>query len=334
MSAPGSVVRRPDQPRPALIRTRDFDEAHDVIAAAYVPHKLESRDGMPLNFKFNFLQSHGLTIGHLNYGADAELVVPAMQRHYHLNLTLKGVSLVTQTGRRATSSAMRHGVVIRPFDDFTVRWSPEATQYAVLLPSDTVENHLKSLLSHPVDGPIDFALSFDLANNTGQGLLAAIHFLRCELARPGGIAESPIARSQLESFAITQLLLAVPHRYSEELSAPTRPANRNRIRNVIDLIDSQPASDLSIARLAEVAGVSGRALQVGFRQAVGMTPVAYVRKVRLDRVREELIALAGERSITETALYWGFTHLGRFSVYYKQQFGESPTETVRNALRG
>ena len=59
-----------------------------------------------------------------------------------------------------------------------------------------------------------------------------------------------------------------------------------------------------------VAGVGARALQAGFRETVGMTPLAYLRKVRLDRVRAELMETAGERSVTDVALRCGFTHLG------------------------
>jgi AraC-like DNA-binding protein len=326
---------RGDQARASeLIRTSDFDEAHEVISQVYVPHELKSRDGQALDFKFHFLGSDRMTLGYLNYGADAELVVPQMRRHYHLNLTLEGRTAVTQSSQRGTTTAMRAGVVFRPFEDFTVRWSPNAVQHAILLPSTTVENHLSALLNHSVDGPIDFSLTFDMTTGAGQGLLTAVQFLRAELNRPGGLSESPLARAQLESYVLTQMLLAVPHRYTDELHRPTRPAHRNKIKTVVDLIESHPESDLSTARLAETAGVSARALQVGFRQAVGMTPKAYIRKIRLERVRAELIATAGHRAITDVALHWGFSHLGRFSAYYKQQYGETPTETVQKSLRG
>ncbi|MEU6225238.1 AraC family transcriptional regulator [Streptomyces sp. NPDC047042] len=343
MPAPGRLLsrtpdrssRQPDpQLRPDTLRTRDFDEAHDVIASVYVPHELKSHDGKPLDFKFHFLRSQQLLIGHLGYGADAELLVPQMLQNYHLNLTMQGRSRVTQAGRRAVTTGMCQGVMVRPFDDFTVRWSPDALQYAVLLPSKAVEEHLGVLLNRPVEGPIDFSLGFDMTTGAGQGLVSAIRFLRSELVRPGGVAEFPLALRQLESFVLTQLLLAVPHSYSDELCTPTKPAQRNRIKDVIDLVDSQPESDLSLARLAGVAGVSAKSLQVGFREATGITPMAYVRKVRLERVRNELMALAGRRSITDIATHWGFLHLGRFSSYYRQQYGETPTETVRKALRG
>lgn len=315
-----------------LIKTHDLDEAQALITRVYIPHTLRSRDGYPLDFKLNFLQSHQLTLGHLNYGADAELLVPAMGSNYHINLTLKGSTAVSQAGTSGSTLALRRGVAFGPQDDFVVRWSPEAIQYAIKLPRPVIEEHLAALLNHPIDGVIDFSLIFDLASPSGQNLLAAVNFLRTELARPGGLSTSPMARGQLESFVMTQVLLAIPHRYTEELTTPTKPANRSRVRDVIDHIDSRPEADLTVASMATLAGVTARALQKGFISAVGMPPMAYVRKVRLDRVRAELISTAGERSITDVASFWGFTHLSRFSAFYRKQFGESPSDTVKKAL--
>lgn len=316
----------------SLIKTHDLDEAQALITRVYIPHTLRSRDGYPLDFKLNFLQSHQLTLGHLNYGADAELLVPAMATNYHINLTLKGSTAVSQARSTGSTHALRRGVAFGPHHDFTVRWSPEAIQYAIKLPRATLEGHLAALLNHPVDDVIDFSLIFDLASPAGQNLLSAVNFLRTELSRPGGLSASPMARGQLESFVMTQVLYAVPHRFSGELTTPTKPANRSRIRDVIDHIDSHPEADLTMASLAQRAGVSARAMQKGFVAAVGLPPMAYVRTVRLERVRAELISTAGTRSITDIASHWGFTHLSRFSAYYKKQFGESPSNTVRKTL--
>ncbi|MEN0136538.1 MAG: AraC family transcriptional regulator [Rhodococcus sp. (in: high G+C Gram-positive bacteria)] len=316
----------------SLIKTHDLEEAQALITRVYIPHTLRSRDGYPLDFKLNFLQSHQLTLGHLNYGADAELLVPTMETNYHINLTLKGNTAVSQAGSRGTTMALRRGVAFGPLHDFTVRWSPEAIQYAIKLPRPILEEHLAALLNHPIEGVIDFSLIFDLASPTGQNLLSAVNFLRTELSRPGGLSSSPMAREQLESFVMTQVLFAVPHRYTNELVSPTKPAHRSRVRDVIDHIDSHPEADLTMASLAKLAGVSARAMQKGFVSAVGMPPMAYVRKVRLERVRAELTSTAGQRSITDIASRWGFTHLSRFSAYYKREFGETPSDTVRNTL--
>lgn len=320
-------------PSSRLVRTSDLAEAQALITEVYIPHDLRSRDGRPLDFTLNFLQSHKLTVGHLNYGADAELLVPAMLDCYHLNLTLGGATQVSQAGRAAATSAGRRGVLFDPRSPFTVRWSPDAVQYAIKLPRRSLEDHLAGLLGRPVAGPIDFSLTVDLTRAAGRNLLSAVHFLRGELARPGGLATSPLARDQLEAFVMTQVLLAVPHEHSQQLLTPTAPAHRTRVGRVVELIDAHPDQSLTLADMTRVAGVGARALQAGFRETVGMAPMAYLRTVRLDRVRAELTATAGERSVTDVALRWGFAHLGRFAGQYRAQFGESPSETVRAALR-
>jgi AraC-like DNA-binding protein len=39
------------------------------------------------------------------------------------------------------------------------------------------------------------------------------------------------------------------------------------------------------------------------------------------------------RSVTDTALRWGFSHLGQFSASYRQRFGDLPSRT-RALARG
>jgi transcriptional regulator GlxA family with amidase domain len=38
-----------------------------------------------------------------------------------------------------------------------------------------------------------------------------------------------------------------------------------------------------------------------------------------------------DSSIRDCGLKWGFHHMGRFSADYKQQFGESLSETLRGS---
>jgi AraC-like DNA-binding protein len=314
-----------------LLVTHDLDEARHYITDVYIPHDLEARDGRVLDFRLRYLASERLTVGHLVYGADAELLVPAMRDCYHMNLTLHGQTMVSQRGRWASTEATRSGVLFGPTEPFTVRWSPDAVQYAVKLPRRSVEAHLGKLVNRPVERPISFDLGFDLASDAGQSLLSTVHFLRQELARPGGIASMPAARDQLESLVLTQLLLTVPNDYAELLRAPESPARRGHVRRVVDLIEAHPDRDLSLAELAHAAGTTARALQRGFKEVVGMSPTAYVRAVRLDRVHAELLSGAGA-SVTDVAMRWGFFHLGRFAQQYRERFGVLPSQTVRRAV--
>jgi AraC-like DNA-binding protein len=232
------------------------------------------------------------------------------------------------------TEAAQSAVIFSPTDPFTVRWSPEAVQYAIKLPRRSVELHLSKLINRPVEQPISFDLGFDLTSDAGRSLLSTVRFLRQELARPAGIATIPAARYQLESLVLTQVLVAIPNNFAELLRAPDAPAKHAHVRRVIDLIEAHPERDLTLAELANAAGTTARALQRGFRAVVGMSPTAYVRMVRLDRVHAELLSRAGTASVTDVAMRWGFFHLGRFAQQYRERFGVLPSQTVHGTLQG
>lgn len=71
-----------------------------------------------------------------------------------------------------------------------------------------------------------------------------------------------------------------------------------------------------------------RTLRDGFLQFRGMSPMQYLRKLRLDRARELLRAAAPDRRIAEIALDCGFAHFGRFAIAYRERFGELPSATL------
>ncbi|MNT90626.1 transcriptional regulator EutR [compost metagenome] len=55
--------------------------------------------------------------------------------------------------------------------------------------------------------------------------------------------------------------------------------------------------------------------------------MALLRNRRLDAVRARLLEQPGH-CVTDTALEFGFGHLGRFSSYYRERFGELPSQTA------
>lgn len=72
-----------------------------------------------------------------------------------------------------------------------------------------------------------------------------------------------------------------------------------------------------------------RTLQRCFRQYFDITITEYLRMIRLNAAHRALSSVQpDEVSVTSIALQNGFTHIGRFSVEYKQHFGESASETL------
>lgn len=101
----------------------------------------------------------------------------------------------------------------------------------------------------------------------------------------------------------------------------------------VPLDDSLALDHLARAwRLAEFsrhAGVSARTLQEAFQRELGMSPLERLRRTRMTRARQDLLAGDPTRtSVTEIAARWGFFHLGRFAQAYRATYHELPSQTL------
>jgi AraC-like DNA-binding protein len=85
-----------------------------------------------------------------------------------------------------------------------------------------------------------------------------------------------------------------------------------------------------VTDLCRAAAMSERALEYAFKEVLGLTPVAYLIRLRLHRARQALLAATqGSTTVSAVALDWGFWHFGEFSRAYKDCFGELPSDTLR-----
>jgi AraC family transcriptional regulator, ethanolamine operon transcriptional activator len=134
-------------------------------------------------------------------------------------------------------------------------------------------------------------------------------------------------------------LLAALIRLDVEGESSTRCAvagRRGAVRAAREFIHSQLSEPLRLSELCRQANLKIRSLEYGFREVTGLTPVAYIRALRLNAARRDLQSSSGtqQRSITEVAMDHGFWHLSQFGMDYRLFFGETPTETRRRSLAG
>ena len=93
--------------------------------------------------------------------------------------------------------------------------------------------------------------------------------------------------------------------------------------------------DFDYAALAAATGRGTRLIQMAFAQHARTTPLRYFRALKLHRVRDVLLADAGDRATTigDIAPAHGFWSWSRFTRLYRLQFGETPSETRSRAKR-
>lgn len=94
-------------------------------------------------------------------------------------------------------------------------------------------------------------------------------------------------------------------------------------------IEGHLREPIALADLCAAGGVGTRALEYGFHDFYELGPMAYVRNLRLGRVRKDLLSASGkEESVSRAARRWSFTHMGQFSHDYRVLFGEMPSTTL------
>ena len=103
------------------------------------------------------------------------------------------------------------------------------------------------------------------------------------------------------------------------------------MRRALEFIHEHADCGIGVTDIAAALNVSPRTVQLLFRRHLGVTPVEYLRRVRLDRVHHALKAAdPAVDTVTAIAGHWGFTYAGRFSMAYKEAFGTAPSSTLRN----
>src|SRR5580658_7349831 len=317
-----------------IVNTSKLDEARDAVTRVYLPHRLDSADGDRLRMTLNAAEAARFTVGFLAYGAKTRLDMPPTENSYHINLTTKGKTFAARTdGSRAVTAAQASGLVLLPDQLNTVRWTADAEQLILKVPRWRLESHLADLIGRRADHVLDFDFSFDLTTGPGSSLLAAVEFMGRELDRPGGLAGMPMAREQLETFVLSQLLAAVPSPYADELARPADTVPRPRLAPVIEYMEMNVDEALTPQELARVGCMSVRTLHATFQAELGVSCMAYLRRLRLDHVRAELLRTGrGDIRVTDIAMRWGFFHPSRFAQQYRERFGELPSDTVKRHL--
>jgi AraC-like DNA-binding protein len=116
---------------------------------------------------------------------------------------------------------------------------------------------------------------------------------------------------------------------------PTRADHARQSQSLVvktaeDWALSHAHDRIYVTDLCRAAGVSERALEYAFKEVMGLTPMAYLVRLRLHRARQALLAgTHGSTTVSAVALDWGFWHFGEFSRASKDCFGELPSDTLR-----
>ncbi|PMV22833.1 AraC family transcriptional regulator [Pseudomonas sp. FW305-3-2-15-A-LB2] len=152
--------------------------------------------------------------------------------------------------------------------------------------------------------------------------------LSSAVARPDSLDSDPTRLQLCEDVTVAALEAMGSLSITSSSSPRDHRVHRAMVDRARSFVLSNPTANHSVEALCEHLNMSRRGLHSAFIQVVGVNPCTYIRQVRLHGARKDI--LSGVPSVSEAAMRWGFWHFGMFSQYYKNQFGELPSETHRN----
>ena len=312
-----------------LFRTQNLDEAREQVARVFCPHGLTTTSAdEKLDTVHNRVTLGDVTLNYLDYGADVHITPGELHSFYLIQMPLAG-SAEIHSGKESIHSDISMASIPNPLEKLDMFWHTGNPQLLVYISRITLEERLEDLIGRELQAPVRFDLGMDLTTPQARSWRTLVDTLVTDVDR-GGLTMHAGVRDQFQDLIISGLLLSQRHNYSNSIGSRVEPAAPRSVRMAIQACEASPQEPLTVTDMARTAGVSIRSLQDGFKRYVGMSPTEYLRDVRLNRVREDLLSeRALHTSIADIAFSWGFTHLGRFAKTYHERFGELPSETLR-----
>lgn len=150
-------------------------------------------------------------------------------------------------------------------------------------------------------------------------LLADVFDVDCEFAQ---------VRASDELLA---LFLSCFQEGTSRVVSPRATLRLKAFRRAREYMHAHVDEAITLADIARHANASRRTLTKAFNEGLGLSPMNYLKLLRLNRVRQTLCRPERHASlVVDAANANGFWHMGQFASDYRRLFGELPSDTVRN----
>lgn len=168
-----------------------------------------------------------------------------------------------------------------------------------------------------------------VANGEGERVARELaRFLDAFQQQPGAF-DNPVASRRFRDEIISMLL-----ELFDSDSAGKRDVTHSTYAEIVRRSERMLSDDAeepkTVLDLCVALRCSRRTLQTSFQRVANVTPVEYLRALRLNGVRRLLRSTSQEElMVGDAAAQWGFTHPSYFAREYRDLFGELPSQTPR-----
>ncbi|WP_372404819.1 AraC family transcriptional regulator [Acinetobacter piscicola] len=309
--------------------TKQADFAQNLMSSICGDHRLETTYRDTLDFQYDGLRlpKKHMTIGCIQYGANVAINISQLKA-YSISLPLHGKQSLNIRGEHYQSD-QSSGLIVSNNDFQDLFIDKDCKKLQVVIPEKSMQLVLSDLLNQPIGDSIVFNPTMNLVLDQ---MIAAwwsnIQNFMLVKAQYTGFYGLQMFSEDYENFLIKALLLSQENNFSAALREGSCQDIPLFIRNVKQFMMDHAHEMISVEMILHVAGVSKSKLYEQFQYYYGMSPLAFLKKYRLQKVYKTLSSRKQQEiSISKVAYDWGFSHLSRFSQEYREEFGENPSQT-------
>jgi AraC-like DNA-binding protein len=310
----------------------DMEETCSQVGKVFRPHRMGVVGSKQrLNARMDHLRLGRLSFNRLNYASGVTIDSDPMGEFLMVLMPIAGVADI-RCGSESVRCTPELPAVVGATQPLAMRWRDDCDQLIVRIERDAIESACSAYLGHELTRPLEFDLAMDLDSRSLACWQSVVSFLASNEAFVREATSFPLLAGQAEQLLLCALLTGQGHSYRDELLNPCPRIAPSYIRRAEDYLAAHCDQPLSMTELALNVGVSVRSLHAGFQRYRGITPMAALRNLRLDRVRRELrlaMELKRHTTVGEVAMAWGFSHLGHFTKAYQAKFQEAPSHTLK-----
>lgn len=305
---------------------KSFDQF--ALACCGRPHLNLKTDPETFTLVQRLGQMGAVTISDFVVGADMWMDSGAECDAYRVLVVEAGRSERVREGLTVTAGP-GSATVYAPRGLGAARWAAGTRMTCFRIGSGSMHDVLCDVLGHGVPSQIEINPVLLTTVEPTRTWLNMLLLFKEQYFRPESPLRQPMVGLPFAESLVRGFLLATEHTYRDAL-VKERRVSPSAIRAAIEIIEEEAQLPLTPAMIAARCHISVRSLQKGFRRHLGVSPMSYLRDVRLRRAHQVLVdADPSTVTVASVAYRWGFSNLGRFAAAHAARYGEPPATTLR-----
>lgn len=317
-----------DEPisRYRAVDTTDCDVFGQAFTTTFGGRRFEAAPGFRI--RANFAQFNDLALGYLSGEGSLAVEFPEMSCA-RMQVALSG-RCISRSASEIVEVDRQQACIVSP--ERALRTEHDDTFQLLLLRVQTaaMERQLTALLGGRPRTPIEFDGACNISMPQAVNLRQLLVFFASQLDAP--VQPPPLVLAEMQQTITLMFLTACPNTYSRQIAAEERDIAPRYVRQIEEYIEANWMRPISIEKLTALTGVSARGIFKGFQRTRGYSPMAFAKRVRLQRARSMLIdGESTTTTVTSAAFACGFANLGHFAKYYREMFGERPSDTLQRS---